>query len=118
MNLKEIAKQTIAESEILVNRKKIKVEDIIFNYSNGVHINGFDMLNNDEDTFPVFTFEEDESKYFYGGFILKKMIDGMLNTLGGDFNELNKMLADEPLHIKLKTGKTKKGRDITEVEIV
>lgn len=98
--------------------EKIKLDDLIAAYPDGVAVNGFDIVNYQGATFPVFTFCEDASRYFSGGMALKNMANRWLEICGGNIEQANAELAKEPVILKMEKVKTKNKRDFTKVSVM
>lgn len=119
-NLRQIAKDTTTLSPLMNGRNKIKTEDIIKQFPDGVHITAADLAPNPKgEPYAVILFKEDEHSYYCGGLILTKIVRGMLDACENDFDIMNKELADDPIGIKLAECKTSDGKNnITTVEIL
>ena len=99
-------------------REKLTTDELIKTYPDGVHIDGFDIVDNSGDQFPVFTFTEDENRWFAGGKALRGIADKWLEFFGGDIDAINARLTAKPVHVVLVKTQTKKGKTYTTVRVV
>lgn len=114
-----IARRETTLSELMENREKISMDEIIEQYPNYITVNGFDMINTNGDTFPVLTFIEDNTKFFFGGAIMANICSGWLEHFEGDIKNANEALKNsDGVRIRFKRSKTKSGNNITLPEIV
>ena len=116
--LSDIAKKTVGNGGLTSGLEKIKLDDVIATYPDGVTITGTEMVNNNGSSFPVFTFAEDTSKYFSGGKALREMVEAWIEECDGDLGLVNDELQKEPVIIKMRKVNTKKGKTYTMVTIV
>ena len=117
LNIRETAQKLTTLSPLMINKEKLALEEI----SNGetvVSINSIDLFELDGEDIAVFTTEEYEDKFSFGGIALKNLINGLLDNLNITIEELNKSLNKEPLEVVFIRSKTKKGHDITKIKIV
>lgn len=123
INIKNIARKATLLSELMESRDKIETRDIIKYYPKGIHINDcekvFFQKENDTEEFYVYTFDEDDKKFAFSGYILSKIFDGILEQCDGDFNMMRKELSRQKLEVKLSEGRTKDTKQpITNVEVI
>ena len=116
--LENIARSAMGGDSIMDGREKIKTDDIVQLYPNGICITGVAKNNYNGSTYPVLTFAEDPSKYFSGATAISQLVDGMLEGYDGDLAALNSDLQKEYLKIKLVKTKTKRGYNFTKVIVV
>lgn len=116
--LSDIAKKTVGNGGLTSGLEKIKLDDVIATYPDGVTITGAEMVNNNGSSFPVFTFAEDTSKYFSGGKALREMVEAWIEGYDGDLGAVNEDLQKEPVRIKMRKVNTKKGKTYTAITIV
>lgn len=116
--LSDIAKKMVGNGGLTSGLEKIKLDDVIKTYPNGVTITGAEMVSNNGSSFPVFTFAEDTSKYFSGGKALREMVEAWIEEYDGDLGSVNDELRRESVIIKMRKVNTKKGKTYTTVTIV
>jgi len=75
-------------------------------------------MTREEKSYPVFTFSEDETKFFSGGVALKRIVDNWLQNYGGDMAAINDDLQAENVKIKMEKIKTSTGRTFVKVDII
>lgn len=115
--LEQLFLETNAMSELMADREKIATEDIISKYPKGITINKFDKVTVNEDTFYVFTFDEDESVFAFSGFVISKFFDSLV-TKYGNINNANDALYDnDGIKVIFESSKTKKNQPITTVKL-
>lgn len=111
-------------SPLMENRTKISVQELISTYPDGVVINGIDMVtsrgrNGEDNTYPIFTFDEDPTRFGFGGAILKQIVEAWIAAYDGDVEITSAALKKEGgCKVKFSHGLTKEGRNITSVEVV
>lgn len=119
ISLKQIAKETTTLSELMTNRDKVDVEFIIEKYPAGVTLNAVDLLTSEGKQYPVFTFVEDDTAFFFGGTVLMNIVSSWLKALNTtDIKEVSEALANEPVKVVLGTAKTKAGKNVTTVAVM
>lgn len=119
INFKSIAQKQTALSHLMENRTKISTADLIANYPDGVTITEFDFVVIDGNSFPVLVFAEDNTRFFFGGYILNKIFNEFVTQGGGDITGTSDDLKSSGgLRVKMKEGKTKANKSVTMVEII
>ena len=119
-----MAQKATANSVIREGRERISTEEIIAQYPNGITITGFDMLTKrngaELQTFPTFSFAEDDSKYYNGGSSLLKIANEWLLHFEGDIEACNAALkAAGVCKIKICTPiRTGNGNNFVPVEVI
>ena len=119
-----IARSATSLSPIIEGKVKIPTEDIIKIYPDGITINNFDMVSGTDQQgaptmYPVYTFEEDDTKFGFGGAVLKKIIESWIAAFDGDIESTQKALkANGGVKLRFSQGRTKRGNNITMVEVV
>ena len=118
----EIARKECVLSAIMEGKTRISTEDVIRKYPNGISIIGFDVisLDNGEETsaFPVLAFRENPAECFFGGAVLTKIVAEWV-AVCGDVESASRELAESGgVRIKMTSGKTKAGKNITKVDII
>lgn len=126
--LRELAIKATTLSKLMDGREKIETEEIIRKYPQGIRITAIDSYNatniNEEtgealtEEIFVYTFEEDETKFAFAGYVLKKMFSEWLDDYG-DFDAVNEELEYSDFAVQLSRRKTKDGKkSITTVRII
>lgn len=115
--LEQLFLETNAMSELMSDREKISTEDIISRYPDGITINKFDKVSVNEDTFYVFTFEEDESVFAFSGFVIAKFFDAVVAKYGDIYNANDALYDNGGIKVILESSKTKKNQPITTVKL-
>lgn len=123
MSFKQIAKERTTLSPLMAGRDQMKTIEIVNNYPNGVTIAGFDyvQLTKDDgtaDVVPVMIFEEIPNCFIFGGAVLRSLCDAWIEATAGDVAAASDGVAAEHIKIKLVRAKTRKGRDVTSVEVL
>lgn len=124
MSLKEVFKKAIA-NDVVFEGKKIKTEDIIERFSDGIAIDDVTVYidENGKQVF-AYSFMVDGEKYYaFAGDQLKRAFLGAMNEYGGkdfdaDLEHLREDLQKETVWVRLSQGSTKKSRQITLVEFL
>lgn len=120
----DIAKKETSLSRIMEGRTKVKQEDIMAKFPDGVTVTEFEFLTvNDPkkgvSTFPVLTIAEAPHVCFFGGAILSKICAAWASEFDGDAEAASDALkADGGCKMKFVNSRTKTGNNITLVEIV
>jgi hypothetical protein len=119
-----LARRATSLSPLVENRTKISVGEIVDNYPEGITVNNFDMVNGTDQsgqpiTYPVFTFAEDNTRFGFGGTVLKNIVNSWLAAFDGDIEACAKALnANGGVKLKFSHGRTKAGRTVTEIEVI
>lgn len=117
--LRELAKELTSLSPIMEGREKVSTEEIIKGDTRGeITINKIDMVKSGDKGYPVILYAEDDSKFYCGGMVLKKICEGWIDYCGS-VDKVNDMLAKDPVKVRLEEGRTKDGKNnITKVTIM
>lgn len=118
MNFRELAKKATSLSELMSNRTRLTTEEMIERFPAGFTIADFDMLDDSGKQYPVFTVKEDDTVCFFGGVILARMVDEWLGYYDSVEECREAFRAGGGVMIKMSTGKTKKGNNITKVDVL
>ena len=113
---RDLAVRATTLSDLMDGRDKIDTEDLINKYPKGFTVDDLDLCAIGEETLWVYTLREDDNVFAFAGSVLKKIFDACLSSCEGDLDTLRNEF--DGLKIKLKSGKTKKGKDITLVEVL
>lgn len=118
-NFRDLARKATTLSELMANREKISTEDVIKNFPDGITINAVDVIKTSTATYPVFTFAEDNKRFYCGGIVLTKMVNMWLDEYNRDLGMLNHDLSESGgVTVKLTESKTKDNKNVTTVEVM
>lgn len=117
-NFRDLARKVTSLSDLMDGRTRLTTEEMIINYPEGFTITDFDMLTDDGKEYPVFTIKEDPTICFFGGIVLAKMVDEWLGYYDTVEECRAAFRASGGVMIKMATGRTKKGNNITRVEVL
>lgn len=119
------AKAETVLSEIMQNREKLDVDEIITRYPDGITLTEFDMVTTynakkkEDATYPVFAFKEDENACFFGGMILNRIVNTWIAAYDGDIQTASKELKSSGgVKVKMSHKKTSAGNNLIHVEVV
>ena len=113
---RDLAVRATTLSDLMDGRDKIDTEDLISEYPNGFTVDDLDLCTVGDEPLWVYTIRENDDAFAFAGSVLKKIFDAFLASCEGDLDTLRNEF--DGLKIKLKSGKTKKGKDITLVEVL
>lgn len=120
---KEIADQLTTLSPLMEGREKTTIEHIRTAYPDGVTVILCDMVHTQDDgksvSYPVLVCAEEQDKFFFGGLVMSKIVEGWIDHFG-EVDALNSALvAEGGVLCKFGTQRTKDGkRNVTTVEVV
>lgn len=118
-SFKTIAKELTTLSPLMTNRDKIETSDIRKFHANGIHICAVDQMQDaDSKRFYVYNFKENEEVFAFSGEVLNKVIDGWVKACEGDIEQVNKILAEEPVGVILGDGVNKNKQHYTTVQVI
>lgn len=122
ISIRDLAMKETTISEVMNGREKIKTEDIQTKFPNGITINDIDLIENidDEgnvDSYYVYAFKEDKSKFAFAGSVLKRIFDAIVKECGGP-EEAREVIVEQGLKVQLSEGRTKVGRPVTLVKVL
>lgn len=118
LNLRQIANDTVAGSPVIAGHDKIKTEDVIALFPNGITINRVDLCKGEKGDFAVVNFTENPAKYYAGGALITSIVKAWLIEAGGCLDDVNAALAADPVRVKLTNSRTKDGKSLTAVTIL
>ena len=123
MSLKNVAKETITLSVLMVGRESISTPEVIEKFPKGFTVEDFDIVDAVIDEKPahyaVITIGEDDSVYYTCGIIITKMIDAYVDECGSLEQARANYVKEEKLKLKLTEGKNKSGKNnLTKVDIL
>ena len=119
MSIKDMVQKSFG-SNLASGRERIRIDALILAYPHGITINGIDLLpvSNEDRTYPIFTFAEDDTKYFCGSGDIPKLGDTILEACEGCISDAQAELKSEPLKVRIMKVKTKSGYWYTKVEMI
>lgn len=118
-NFRDTAINTTSLSKLMDGRKKASIDDIISAYPNGITVNGFDVVNNGDDTYSIGIFAEDNGSFFFGGSVFTKIVRAWVAAFDGDVDEASHQLGTTGgVKMQFSHGRTKNGNNITLVKIL
>lgn len=119
-----IARKATVLSPIIEGKTKISVSDIISTYPDGITLTNFDLVNGTDQngnpsTYPVFVFAEDETRFGFGGTVLKNIVNAWIGAFDGDIEACSKALAaNGGCKLRFSQGHTKAGRNVTTIDVI
>jgi hypothetical protein len=121
-SFRDAALNSTTLTELMKNRERIKTEDIIKRFPDGITITEFDMVTTPDrrtgtpTTYPVFVFAEDESKFGYGGKVLNSIVSDWVAAFDGDIAKCSAALkASGGCRFKFEHSTTRDGKNLTSV---
>lgn len=118
-DFREVAIAETSLSPLMDGKERIGMDDLISEYPTGVTVTGFDMLNGEKGEYAVCVFSEDENKFFFAGSILTKIVKKWIQAFDGDIDNASHTLADNGgVKMRFKHGRTKRGQQLTLVDIL
>lgn len=115
----EMAKANVNGCPLMVDRTKIGTDEIIKFYPDGITLTEFDILSVDDNYYPVILFAEDQTKFFFGGAVLSKIIASWMKDYAGDVKAASDDLkASGGVKIRMKRSKTKNNRDVVLIDVL
>ena len=82
---------------ILEGKEKVNIPDIIAKYPKGIHLTGATVIKAKKGDCSAFTFEEDMTKFFFGGKVFTDTLKEWIAEKGGIQNVNNELDSDRPL---------------------
>lgn len=115
----EVAHRETTLSCLMNGRDKIKTEDIIKKYPEGITLTEFDLITIEDGTFPVFLFAENDKECFFGGCILTKIATGWVKACDGDVEAAsNNLKSCGGIKVQFEVSRTNKNKNITLVKVL
>lgn len=106
-------------SLIMMGRDKLKTDDAIRRYPDGLTLTSFEIINGKKGPYPVFTIAEDPTVFLAGGKVLNDIVNGWLEMYQGDLGGCQKDFAQSGgIRVKLTSATSKNGDDYTAVEVL
>lgn len=116
-SLKEIAEKTTAGNPIFDNRVKMTTDEVIENYPSGISITECALIKGDKGEYAVIGFAENPNVFVTCGTILTNIVREWVATVG-TIDEVNGMLIEQPVRVKLHKILNKKKQPLTVVDIL
>lgn len=113
---RDLAVKATTLSDLMEGRDKIDTEELINEYPKGFTVEDLDLCTTGDEPLWVYTIKENDDVFAFAGAVLKKIFDACLAACEGDLDALREEF--DGLKIKLTSGKTKKNKDITLVEVL
>lgn len=122
INIKELAKKETIVAEIMDGREKGDTSDLIKN-GKPVQINDFEachITNKDgeEELVYAYTVEEQPKRFYFAGFVLKKIFDAIVSSCDGNLEEAYGEVRKQKLKVLFGEKKTKSKNTVTTIEVV
>lgn len=123
LDLRSIARKATIIAEIMENKEKGITEELI-ELGKPVTINDCELcqITNDKgepEQVWVFTIKEIPNKFFFGGYVVKKIFESIVEVCAGDYTELYSAVSSQGLKVKFGQSKTKDGkRTVTTIEVI
>lgn len=123
-SLYEIAEEVSIISFVAAGREKIDTESVIKYHEEYVTIDQADVVElADKDgvvkPVAIVHIREEKDKFLFCGAVLTDRLIKICNkAVGGDFIELSRRLAEEPLKVKMFKDKNKKNITFTNIEFI
>ncbi len=122
-DFRKIAKDELTLSPLMEGRTKLDSDELMKKYPDGVKVIGFDFVtiwdekSQSEKAVPVFATNNNE--FFFGGTVAAKVASAWGAAYDGDIEAANSDLEKSGgVTMKFSRGKTKKGNNLTAVEIL
>ena len=115
--LKEIAEKTTAGNPIFDNRVKMTTDEVIENYPSGISITECALIAGDKGEYAVIAFAEQPNVFVSCGTILTNIVHDWVSAIGS-IEEVNGMLIEQPVRVKLHKILNKKKQPLTVVDIL
>ena len=115
--LKEIAEKTTAGNPIFDNREKMTTDEVIEKYPSGISITECALITSDKGEYAVIAFAEKPDVFVTSGTILTNIVREWVEAVG-TIEEVNGMLVEQPVRVKLRKILNKKNQPLTVVDIL
>lgn len=116
-NLKEIAKTITAGNPIFDNREKMTTDEVIEKFPSGISITECALLTSEKGEYAVIAFAENPDVFVTCGTILTNIVFSWVDTVGS-IEEVNAILMQNPVKVKLHKILNKKNQPLTVVDIL
>ena len=121
MDFREIAKRQTTLSPVMVDREKVKTNDLIEKYPDGCTIIAFDYVHSKKSKgdYPVFNIAEDPTIFCNGATVLDRIFREFVKAEDGDVAAASDELRRQGgIKVKFGHGTTKSGDELVTVEIL
>lgn len=122
INVRELAKKSTVLAAIMEDRTKGDTEELIAR-KEVVHIIDCELctITNEgaEDRVWAYTIKEEPKKFYFAGYVLKKIFESILDECEGDYTEMYSAVSSQGIPVKFSQQKTKDGKRVfTAVEVM
>lgn len=129
MNFKQVAQENTLLSAIMINRDKLETDDVInkeltivgFDFAPKFDKNGgpiIDASTGEVETFGVVVFSEMPDKYYCVGTVFTKVCHAWMTDFDSPEEASAALAAEGGVKVRFTPSKTKKGNNLTAVEII
>lgn len=119
MSFKDLAKNVTSMNPLMEGRERIKADEIMKKFPNGITITDFDMIQEkDKAPYPIIIFAEDDRYFHFGGTVLARVVDEWLGYYDSVEECREAFKAEGGVRITMSQGKTREGRDVTLVHVI
>lgn len=116
---KELAQKSVGGSFVSEGREKVKLDDLMTAYEDGVTIIAADLWKGENGDYCAVNIAEDDKIYFTGGKALTEIVQGWVKGFDGDCEAMSKALTGEGgVKMKFEKTTTKAGRTFTNVTVM
>jgi hypothetical protein len=120
-DFRNLAKRQTTLSAVMVDREKVKTEDLIESYPDGLTIVAFDYVTSKKSkgSYPVFNIAEDPTIFCNGGTVLDRIFKEFVEACDGDVAMASDELRRQGgLKVILGKGTTRAGDELITVEVI
>lgn len=121
INIEELARRKTTLSPVMENRQKATTKEIMELFPDGFTVVAFDLIpsKKGDGEYPVLNIEEDNSIFFSGGTVLKRVFTEIAKAFDGDITRANYELRKQGgLKLKLGVAETKNGNEVITAEVL
>lgn len=123
INFRQHALEELSLSDLMKERNKLETEQLIQLHPDKVTIEDFDIFtlskNGKEELVSCFIIKEEPNYFCFGGKIIKELFESFIKAYDGDIEECRKdFKMSGGITVKFELGKTKDGKNITNVKII
>ena len=117
-NFRDRARKATSLSELMSGKTRITTDEMIQQFPQGFTISDFDIIRDSQKEYPVFVIKENTDICFFGGLVLMNMVNDWLEGYESVEKCREDFRSEGGVPIKMTTGKTKNGNNITRVEVL
>lgn len=120
-DFRNLAKRQTTLSSVMVDREKVKTEDLIEKYPDGLTIVAFDYVTSKKSkgAYPVFNIAEDPTIFCNGGTVLDRIFKEFVEACEGDIETASDELRRQGgLKVILGKGTTRSGDELITVDVI